>query len=108
MTGIYKITDKESGKSYIGQSKNIAERWKTHMNNFEIGRGINKYHPELKIENLVFEIVELCPKEKLDEKEVYWIAHYDTFWNGFNRTMGGQQRKPEERKMLRDGTHPYI
>lgn len=29
--GIYKITNTESGKVYVGQSVNIAERWKQHI-----------------------------------------------------------------------------
>ena len=29
-TGIYKITNCRNGKSYVGQSKNISLRWKSH------------------------------------------------------------------------------
>ena len=32
--GIYKIENKESGKVYIGSSKNIEKRWEAH----EVGR----------------------------------------------------------------------
>ena len=31
MIGIYKITNKTSGKSYIGQSNDIARRFKEHQ-----------------------------------------------------------------------------
>ena len=30
MCGIYKITNTINGKVYIGQSQNIAERWRAH------------------------------------------------------------------------------
>lgn len=30
MTGIYKIVNKINGKIYVGQAKNIKERWKGH------------------------------------------------------------------------------
>ena len=33
MIGIYKITNKITGKSYIGQSIDIVERWKQHIKN---------------------------------------------------------------------------
>jgi hypothetical protein len=37
--------------------------------------------------------------EELKEKEIYWIAHYDTYNNGYNSTIGGdgnQGYKPSE------------
>ena len=34
MIGIYKITNLINGKSYIGQSINIKQRWKTHRNRY--------------------------------------------------------------------------
>ena len=30
ITGIYKITNQENNKCYIGQSVNISNRWKDH------------------------------------------------------------------------------
>lgn len=76
-SGIYKITDIISGKCYIGQSVNLADRWRQH-----IKRGLgaepptkNKLYPamqEIGLENFTFEIIEECPKDKLDEREDYW------------------------------------
>ena len=76
-TGIYKITNIENQMCYIGQSTNIADRWKQH-----IKRGIgaeaptrNKLYPamlEVGVENFTFEIVEECDKSKLNEREDYW------------------------------------
>ena len=75
--GIYKITHIDSGKCYIGQSTDIAERWRQH-----IKRGIgadpptqNKLYPamlELGAENFTFEIVEECPSAQLTEREKYY------------------------------------
>ena len=36
--GIYKITNKQTGDIYIGQSVNIADRWKQHV---KCGLGID-------------------------------------------------------------------
>lgn len=79
--GIYKITNTENQMVYIGQSVNIANRWKQH-----IKRGIgadtptqNKLYPAMKAigpENFTFEVVEQCPRSKLDEREDYWQEFY--------------------------------
>jgi hypothetical protein len=35
-------------------------------------------------------VLELCDKDLLDEKEIYYIAQYDSYYNGYNSTKGGQ------------------
>lgn len=93
--GIYKIENKLNKKVYIGQSLNIEERWKAHR---VAGQNINhkyKDYPlykdmhQYKIENFIFSIVEECSKNELDDKEIYWIKYYDSFYNGYNQTKGG-------------------
>lgn len=98
MIGIYKITDKKTNKCYIGQSINIGRRFEGHIFDFENDNGLKKNYPELEIKNLTFEIVELCEEEELDNKERYWIKYYDSFFNGFNRTMGGKTQGEEEKE----------
>ena len=76
-TGIYKITHIQSGKCYVGQAANIADRWKQHVK-----RGVgaedwtrNKLYPamySLGVENFSFEIIEECERSKLNEREDYW------------------------------------
>ena len=76
-TGIYKITHIQSGKCYVGQAANIADRWKQHCK-----RGVgaedwtrNKLYPamySLGVENFSFEIIEECERSKLNEREDYW------------------------------------
>lgn len=96
VTGIYKITNKESGLSYIGQAKNIRERWRDHM---KCGLGIdtpanNKlYQDMLKdgIDNFTFELIEKCPSNELDEKESFYIKLYQTKEYGYNNTAGNKK-----------------
>ena len=107
MKGIYKITDKISNKVYIGQSSNLANRFNAHISDFENGKGLKKHNPELQIENLIFEIIEICENEEvLDERERYWIKYYDSFFNGFNRTMGGKKWGEEEKQLAKEDKHP--
>jgi group I intron endonuclease len=96
MTGIYKITNKINGKSYIGQSVRIEKRWANHRYRafqdsypeYEspLYRAIRKYS----INNFTFEIIEECLVADLNKRERYWITHYDTFYNGYNQTLGGE------------------
>ena len=93
--GIYKITNKVNDKSYIGLSTNIERRFIDHKHLKDCSRNKNKlkilYQAFLKygIENFDFSIIELCPVEKLSERERYWVAFYDTYYNGYNATVGG-------------------
>lgn len=93
MTGIYKITCLVNNKSYIGQSVSIKRRWATHQRELAAGvhhneylqRAYNKYGKN----SFTYEILELCPKEKLNEREQFYIRIFDTFENGFNCDLGG-------------------
>lgn len=88
-TGIYKITNIENQKCYIGQAVNIADRWKQH-----IKRGVgaeaptrNKLYPamyELGPENFTFEILEECDKSLLDSREDYWQEFYQAKEFGYS------------------------
>lgn len=93
MVGIYKITNLINNKMYIGQSTNIQERWEEHKfysskEQTAIQQAFKKYG----ISNFSFEVIEECPKEKLDEREIYWIQFYDTYNNGYNLTKGGMSK----------------
>lgn len=86
--GIYKITNKILNKSYIGKSIHIEERWKQHLS----GRGSLELYKDFVYygkENFIFEIIEVCKKNELTQKEKYWISHYNTFLNGYNLNDGG-------------------
>ena len=79
--GIYKITNLQNKMCYIGQSANIAERWRQH-----IKRGVgaetatrNKLYTAMKVygvENFTFEIVEECERSLLNERESYWQDYF--------------------------------
>lgn len=91
MIGIYKITNKINGKSYIGQSIHIEERWKEHIYNPSKSSLIKLALQKYGINNFTFEVIEECDENELDEKEIYWIKYYDTYYNGYNLTLGGSK-----------------
>lgn len=91
--GIYKITNINNKKCYIGQSKNIRERLREHMKH---GLGIdtpanNKLYKAMEEEGLLnfsFELIEECLPEELDEKEKFYIDLYSSYANGYNNNRG--------------------
>lgn len=93
--GIYKITNKATGEVYIGQSVNVAQRWKQHI---KCGLGIdasstNKLYNIMQrtgVWNFTFEILEECSRDKLNEKERFWINMYQSNKVGMNITKGNK------------------
>jgi hypothetical protein len=76
-TGIYKITNTLDNRVYIGQAVNIAERWKQHIKRALGAEPMtqNKLYPAMRDEGVwyfTFEIVEVCEKAQLNEREQYW------------------------------------
>ena len=90
--GIYRITNTLNGRCYIGQSVNIADRFRAHI---KCGLGIDAPHNKLYttmqasgVENFTFEIIEECSRELLNEREKFWIAYYQSDSVGLNSTKG--------------------
>ena len=109
--GIYKITNQINGKVYIGQSINIEHRWKEHIQEAKHGDKKYKIYLALRkygIENFKFEILEECQREELNEKEIFYIEKYNSYYDGYNSNLGGQGKgfqkviNPEEIYQLWD------
>lgn len=94
-SGIYKIINTVNNLVYIGQAKDINRRLAAHRciehspNALEYNNQIHTVMREYGIENFLFETIEECPVEKLNEREKYWIAYYNSYKNGYNGTEGG-------------------
>jgi len=85
--GIYKITENETGRCYIGQSKHIEKRW-------------NQYRKRFPRELFKYEVIMECDYEQLSFWEIAWIASERSVEFGFNKTVGGNgawgSNNPEE------------
>lgn len=101
---IYKITNKVNGKSYIGQTRYTLEfRWRQHIHKKDdtyFHNAIRKYG----IESFSLEILEECDYSKLNEREIFYIAKYNTFKEGYNLTIGGDGN----RRLLLDNSYDEI
>lgn len=75
--GIYKITNVETKKFYIGSSNIVKRRAKEHHKKLISGTHSNPFFQnafiKYGIENFIFEILELCSYEDLIVREQYWL-----------------------------------
>ena len=94
MIGIYKITNLINQHSYIGLSTQLEKRWKYHLDPYnqerESYKTLYKAFKKYGVENFSFEILEECSVEELGSKEKFYIKKYDTYYNGYNMTSGGE------------------
>lgn len=96
VTGIYMITSTKTKRMYVGQAIDIAARWKEHV---KCGLGIgstsyltNKFYHAMHDEgpeNFTFEILEVCERDQLNERERHWIEFYNANTFGYNSKVGG-------------------
>lgn len=89
--GIYSITNKETGKMYIGQSIDIERRFKQHCirtkkNNSYIDNSIRKHGKNA----FEFKILLECDESELCDEEHKFIKLFGTYKNGYNLTWGGE------------------
>ena len=94
-SGIYKITYIPTGEAYIGRSTDVSNRFKEHiLSCFSIGHiAHSSLHTKMArdgIWNFTFELLEEVEKDKLNEREKYWIDFYNTKTYGLNEKRGNQ------------------
>jgi len=86
MVGIYCI--RQGNKFYVGQAVNIQRRWMRHKNELNSGKHSNKHllnaWNKYGAGAFEFEIIEICDKSMLLEREDYWITVLDSIQTGFN------------------------
>lgn len=105
--GIYKITS-PSNKIYIGQSINIERRFKEYKRVAKRSAGVKIINSLLKYgpEKHIFEIIEECSLEQLNEQEIYWKQYYKSVEYGLNCDYfdkGGGPKSEETRRKMSEG-----
>lgn len=107
MVGIYKITNQVNGKVYIGQSIDIEGRLYEHkyrayyakegVYRSILSKAIYKYG----VENFIFEVLEETTVDELDEREIYYIAFFNSIQpNGYNIEAGGRRHKLPSKSVI--------
>lgn len=83
---------------YIGQTTQLDVRHKQHIQydpfnintkeyDYPLSRGVRKYGEDF-YQLIILE--DNIDKNKLGDREKYWIAYYDTYFHGYNQTPGGE------------------
>lgn len=90
---IYIITNSINDKKYIGQTReSLTKRFNRHCRNYRDQEGSIDYDILLYEKDFFkIDLIEEVPIEELDEREKYWIKYYDSYKNGYNRTIGGSR-----------------
>lgn len=112
---VYKITNIQNNKVYIGQSiRPIKDRFNRHINDAlnnildtHFARAIRKYGKE----NFIIELIDTAQnQDELNQKEQHWIQHYNSVNEGYNETdaiskCGGntyQSKTTEEMESIKE------
>lgn len=79
---IYLILNLQNNKTYVGLTSFPRKRWHDHITQDKllVDKEIDKYGRD----NFIFVILEECPKEKLSERELYWIKRTKSYEHGYN------------------------
>jgi hypothetical protein len=90
---IYKCTEKATGKSYIGKTRNAPFfRWWSHLTHSSSPFGI--YLRQTKLSDWAFEVLEVLPGTVLDSDlfriESEYILKFDSIKNGFNSVISNK------------------
>lgn len=112
-SGIYLI---QCGyKKYVGQARNIKQRWGVHISklncnkhpNCYLQNAWNKYGEE----SFKFSILEYCLSGDLNNREIFWIEKLNTFNdnnpNGMNLVQGGNSKLPSKETKQKIGTFGF-
>lgn len=96
---IYHIINIKNNKHYIGKTFDIKDRIYDHFYDLEkqqhhshkLQRAFNLYGEDYFL--IEYKIVEIEKEEDLSLAEMQEIAEYDSYYNGYNETLGGDGHK---------------
>ena len=100
--GIYKFQNKITCQVYIGQSTNLEERYRKHIRDGNL-YNTNKFYKAVEQwgwDNFSYEVIELCDRNELNDREKFWINYYDSFRHGYNMTKGGSNKYSVDEKKI--------
>ncbi len=94
--GIYEIRNIINGKMYVGSSVSIEDRFNQHKSNEISSENLQKDIKKFGIKNFEFNILEICERRELEEKEKFWILKYwdlKVLYNKSRNTYDSSRRR---------------
>lgn len=86
-SGIYIIKSTIDSRVYIGSAVDISRRFKEHLTKLKskhFNKKLDNFYKKYGKLSLSFDVLELCSKEQLIEREQYYLDKYNSVTNGFN------------------------
>lgn len=101
---IYSIVNIATGKRYIGQTTNMSRRKSKHLlklrNNEHVNEKLQNAFNKYGEDKFIFEVQEYdLTKDELNDLEKDKIKEYDSFYNGYNLTLGGDGGNTRKRRL---------
>jgi len=95
---IYKIVNKQTNKTYVGQTvQDLDERWRQHKQQTSNCRYLKSAIKKYGIENFDFKLICICFDNDLDKYECYYMKKYNTIVpDGYNLKEGGNSGRHNE------------
>ena len=112
-SGIYCLENSANGKKYIGQAQNLEKRRREHgyKDRNKGCHALRNAFEKYGYDKFVYSIVEECPIESLDEREIFYIKElhshvsewgYNISWGG-KTPQRGRKHTDEEKQKISDG-----
>lgn len=93
ISGIYIIWNRQN-KVYVGQSKNVGQRWVDHTNKLfarnHQNENLQKDWVQMGAIEFRFDLIEEVDESDLDDKEAYYVKLFGSYYDGYNCTPDGQ------------------
>lgn len=111
---IYQIINNQTKERYVGQTINLTRRLSEHKRKLN-----NNEHPNKKLQNawnkygkdcftFDFEEFELKDNDELNQLEINTIKKFDSYYNGYNLTIGGDGGNTRGKLSFEDYCFIYI
>lgn len=102
---IYIIRNTINDKVYIGQTtQTVGVRFTNHKMASRTGEDTKFYRAMRKYgeDKFYVQLLEKVEIKNLNDRERYWIKYYDSYYNGYNSTLGGDQPYRMNQEEIKD------